>query len=281
MTLTLFPVHHREPRDRRTEVRDAASPERTDVDGLQVAASERDTCHPGRDSPAGAKQDVFGYLIEEERLLQGVDARRVAFVEQDAQIALGRQHEQLVGIHQRSPKVSVAVERDAVWPRALSQGARTEDLTFGNVAMLVDSQPCDAAASGLRDVEEFFIRVEADFVGKAKPVGDYAKRPALVSREVAVGQVGAKRVHPVLDSGRYRHPDSVFGVAEDEVDLSHGLAVDRGGENPRDPVFGHPLEAVGTEIGDQERAVAAEDEAVWQRPLQVTDPFISIVPKAR
>src|SRR5258708_39843457 len=97
MTLTLFPVHHREPRDRRTEVRDAASPQRTDVDGLQIAASERDTCHPGRDSPAGAKQYVFGYVIEEERPLQGVDPCRVAFVGQVPQTPRGRQDDQLAG----------------------------------------------------------------------------------------------------------------------------------------------------------------------------------------
>jgi hypothetical protein len=68
---------------------------------------------------------------------------------------------------------------------------RTEDLTFGDVTLLVNSQACDAAARGLDDVEELFVRVEADFVGKAKPIGDDAKRPGFVSREVAVGEVDA------------------------------------------------------------------------------------------
>ena len=110
----------------------------------------------------------------------------IAFVEQHAQIALRREHEQLVGVHQRAPQIAGAVERDAVRPRAFAQARRPEDLAVAEIALLVDAQPRDAAAGRFDDVQELFVRIEPDFVGEVEAVGDDAEFAVFVARDVAV-----------------------------------------------------------------------------------------------
>ena len=68
------------------------------------------------DAAPGGEQLAFGHPIFVERTLECVHSRRVAFIEQDAEISLGRQHEQLVGVHKRSPEVPNAVKSDSVRP---------------------------------------------------------------------------------------------------------------------------------------------------------------------
>ena len=61
----------------------------------------------------------------------------------------------------------------------------------------------------LHHVQELFAGVEPNLVGEVKPVRDDAEGAVLVAGDVAVGEIGAQRVHPVLDAGRYRDPDAV------------------------------------------------------------------------
>ena len=107
-------------------------------------------------------------------------------------------------------RVAVAVEGDAVRPGAFAERRRTEDLALDGVARLVDAQPRDAAAGRLDDVEEFLLGVEPDLVREAEAVGDDAKGAVLVAREVAVGQIDAQGVHPVLHPRRDGDPDAVL-----------------------------------------------------------------------
>ena len=55
--------------------------------------------------------------------------------------------------------------------------------------------------------------------------------PSFVAREVPVGEVGAERVHPVLDLGRDRDPDAILRIAQDEVHLADRLAIDLIGQH--------------------------------------------------
>ena len=130
-------------------------------------------------------------------------------------------------------------------------------------------QPGDAAAGRLDDVEELFVCVEPDFVREPEAVGHDPERAVLVARQVAVRQIGAKRVHPVLDAGGDRDPDAVARITKDEVHLADRLAVDPVRQHARRAVARHDLEAVGAEIRDQKVAVAIEGEPVRQRALEV------------
>ena len=147
--------------------------------------------------------------------------------------------------------------------------ARAEDLALDDVALVVDPQAGDAAAGRLDDVEPLLVRVEADFVGEAEAVGDDAERAVLVAGEVAVREVGAQGVHPVLHAGRDGDPDAILRVAQDEVDLADRLAVDGAGETCERAVARHHLEAVGAEVRDQEVTVPGEGEAVRQCALEI------------
>ena len=69
-------------------------------------------------------------LVAEEGLFERVDLRRIPFVQQHAQVAFGRQHEQLVRVDERAPEVAVAVEGDPVGPGALAEGRGAEDLAI-------------------------------------------------------------------------------------------------------------------------------------------------------
>ena len=60
-----------------------------------------------------------------------------------------------------------------------------------------------------------------------------------------------------------------LGIAQDEIHLADGVAVDCVGQDSRIAVAGHHFQAVGAEIGDQEIAVRGEGEAVGQRALQI------------
>jgi len=72
-------------------------------------------------------------------------------------------------------------------------------------------------------------------------------------------------VHPVLDAGGDGDPDPVPGVAEHEVHLADGLAVDAVGQHARGPIPRHDFQAVRPEIGYQDVAVGGEGQAVRQR----------------
>ena len=150
-------------------------------------------------------------------------------------------------------------------PRLL--GPKTS--TLDGVALLVDSQAGDAAAGRLDDVEPLFFRVEPDFVGEPETVGDDAEGAVLVAREVAVREIDAEGVHPVLHPGRDGDPDAILRVAEDEVDFADRLAVYGAGDDVRGAVAGHDLEAVGAEVRDQEITVTGEGEAVRQRAFEI------------
>ena len=113
----------------------------------------------------------------------------------------------------------------------LPSAGRAEDLAVAQVAALVDAQPRDPPAGGFHHVEELFVGVEPDLVGEVEAVGDDAEGAVLVAGDVAVGEIGAERVHPVLDAGRHRDPDAVARIAQHEVHLADRLAVDAVGEH--------------------------------------------------
>ena len=165
----------------------------------------------GRDAAAGRKEHVFGDVVAGRTPAR---ARRPCAGSPSSsrtrRSPLRREHEQLVGVDERAPQVAVAVEGDAVRPRALAERRRAEDFALDGVPRLVDAQARDAAAGGLDDVEKLLPGVEADFVGEAEAVGHDAERAVFVAREVAVGQIGAQGVHPVLHPRRDRDPDAVL-----------------------------------------------------------------------
>ncbi len=140
----------------------------------------------------------------------------------------------------------------------------------GEVALVIHAQAADAAAGGFDDIQELLAGIHADLVGEAEALGHDAEFAVLVARDVAVLEVGAEGVHPVLDLGGNGDPDAVLGIAQDEVHLADGLAVNAVGQHLGGAVAGHDFEAVGAEIRDQEIAVAGECQTVRERALKVT-----------
>ncbi len=148
-----------------------------------------------------------------------------------------------------SPQIAVAVEGDAVDEAASVR--RPEGFARRDFAPVVDAQPRDAAAGRLDHVEPFLRGIEADFVGEAEAVGDHAQAAFVEHGDIAVGEVRADRLHPVDDAGRDRQPHPSLAVAQHEVDLADGLAVERVRQHGCLAVPGHPLQPVGAEIGDE------------------------------
>src|SRR5580704_10953684 len=105
------------------------------------------------------------HLAFEEGLLQGVHFFGIAFVEKNALVPLRREHEQLVGIDQRTPEIAVTIEGDAIGPSALTESRRPEDFALHGVAIRVYAQTCDAAARGFDYVHPFLVSIEADLIG--------------------------------------------------------------------------------------------------------------------
>jgi len=102
-----------------------------------------------------------------------------------------------------------------------------QDLAAANVALVVDPQACNAATRGFNHVEKLLVGVESDLVRESKAVGHDPKGAVLVTREVAVRQVGAERVHPVLDGGRDGNPDPIPRITQHEVHFADRFSVDR------------------------------------------------------
>ena len=146
---------------------------------------------------------------------------------------------------------------------------RPENLALARVAVLIDAQARDAAAGGLDDVQPLLVGVEADLVGEAEAIGHDPELAVVVAREVAIREIGAQRVHPVLDPRGHRDPDAILRIAQHEVDLADRLAVDAIGEHARLAVARHDLQAIGAEVGDQDVAIAGEGQAVGERAFQI------------
>jgi len=127
-TQPIVPVDYRESRDRCKKIRDARPLERSDIHRAKIGAAEGDARHPGSYSSAGREQNVMIYFMPEESLLERIDLFRIALVEQNLQIARRRKDKQFVGINQRAPEITKAVESDSVRPRALAQTAGSENL---------------------------------------------------------------------------------------------------------------------------------------------------------
>ena len=152
--------------------------------------------------------------------------------------------------------------------------AGPKSLAIAHVAALVDAQPGDAAAGRLDDVEELFLGVEPDLVGELEAVGDDAERAVLVPREISVGEVGAERVHPVLDARRHRDPDAVLANPAGRNSPCRSAAPSMlSARTRRRAVPRHQLEAVGAEIRDEEVAVPGEGQPVRQRALEIARRF--------
>ncbi len=130
-----------------------------------------------------------------------------------------------------------------------------------------DAQPRDAPAAGLDDVKPLFLGVEPDLVGEGEPVGHDAQALVVDQGDIAVVDLRADRLHPVLDARRDRDPDAVLRIAQHEIDLADRLAVDAVIEHARLARARHDLEHVGAEIRDQDVAVLREGEAVRQGAL--------------
>jgi hypothetical protein len=120
------------------------------------------------------------------------------------------------------------------------------------------SKARDAAARDLDHIDVLFAGVEGDFVGKGEAIGHDAELGVFVAGDVAVPEIGAEGVHPVPDLRGDRDPETVFGIAEDEVHFADGLAVDGIGEDLRMAVARHDFEAVGAEVGDEGVSVAGK-----------------------
>ena len=69
---------------------------------------------------AGCEEDIL-VTCSAKNAARGHRPFWVTLVQQHAQVALWRQHEQFVGIHHRAPQIAHDIEGDAVRPRAFTQ----------------------------------------------------------------------------------------------------------------------------------------------------------------
>jgi hypothetical protein len=123
------------------------------------------------------------------------------------------------------------------------------------------------------DVEELFFRIKPDFVGEMKSVSDDAKRAVFVPGDIAIGEIGPQRVHPVLQPRRHGDPNAVLRIAQDEIGFTYRSPVDAIGEHFRTAIARHQLEPIGAKVRDQDVAAASERETIGQRALEVAAGF--------
>jgi hypothetical protein len=194
---------------------------------------------------------------------KGLERPRIGVVENNPQIALGRDGEQPVVQDVGAPEVAVGIEGDAVDEAAGVLGP--VGLALAELAVGRHAKARHTAAGGLDHVKPFLGGIEADLVGKGKAVGDDANTALIHQRHVAVLDAADGGIHPVLDPGRNGDPDAVFGIAQHEVDLADGLAVDPVVERPGLALTGHDFQKVGAEVGNQNVAVFGKGQAIGQR----------------
>src|SRR6266699_2705825 len=112
-------MNHGQAWSGRLEIRYPGTFERPDVRGAQIGTAEGHAGHPRRDAASGGEENFLSDVVVEELLFEGVDFGGVAFIKQDAEIAVGCQDEELVRIDHGAPEIAGAVEGDAVWPGSL------------------------------------------------------------------------------------------------------------------------------------------------------------------
>ncbi len=255
-------MDHRQPRRGRAKVGNSFTLQRTDVDSLQIGTAKGHTGHPRSDAPPGGKQHLLIHLVREKRPLQFLNPLRIALVEQQAKIPSGCKHEELIGVHHRAPQISQAIEGDPVGPRPLPQAGGSKHLAVAQASIFANPQSADTTAGGLHHIHKFFPRIHADFIGEVKAISDDAEFPIDVSCNVAVRQISAQSVHPVLNAGGDGDPDAILRIAQDKVDFTDGLAFDGVGKYRGCALAGHHFEAVRAEVRNQNIAIARKGQTV-------------------
>jgi hypothetical protein len=81
-------------------------------------------------------------------------------------------------------------------------------------------------AGGLDDVQPLLAGIEPQLVGEVEPLGHHAQAVLVQPRDVAVAHASRRGLCPGVDTGVHGDPQTLFRVAQHEVDLADGLAVD-------------------------------------------------------
>jgi len=89
-------MDHRQPRNRRAEIRDAGAFEASDVCRAEIAPAESDARKPGGYRPAGGQHHLRGQAVFDEGFFHGKRSRFVPAIKKNVELPFGSQEEKLV-----------------------------------------------------------------------------------------------------------------------------------------------------------------------------------------
>ncbi len=109
----------------------------------------------------------------------------------------------------------------------------SENFAFLHFAIFADAQAGNAPSRCFDHVQEFLARVEADLIGELETFSHHFHPAILVPRQIAIGEIGAQRLPPILEARGYGKPNAIFRIAKHEINFADGLAIDLVGQHAR------------------------------------------------